>query len=114
MTASRTTFGHPGLIDFADGKAHCTQLPRYAMQGDTNRYNEDLLQKLVAECPSLLPVKDFLPTTTSLYSLGVEIGVDIGGQSGYIDNLLITNEGRLVIVETKLWRNTAIWKQFGQ
>lgn len=105
MTLNPATFGQPGLIDFADGKAHCTPLHRYAMQADTNRYKEDLLQKLIAECPSLLPVKDFLPTTTSLHSLGVEIGVDIGGQSGYIDNLLVTNEGRLVVVETKLWRN---------
>lgn len=103
--SSMTTFGHPGLIDFADGTARCTPLTRHAMQADTNRYKEDLLQKLIADCPTLLPVKDFLPTTTSLHSLGVEIGVDIGGQSGYIDNLLVTNEGRLVIVETKLWRN---------
>lgn len=105
MALNPATFGQPGLIDFADGKAHCTPLPRYAMQADTNRYKEDLLQKLIAECPTLLPVKDFLPTTTSLYSLGVEVGVELGGQSGYIDNLLITNEGRIVIVETKLWRN---------
>lgn len=82
MALNPATFGQPGLIDFADGKAHCTPLSRYAMEADTNRYKEDLLQKLIAECPTLLPVRDFLPTTTSLHSLGVEIGVDIGGQSG--------------------------------
>ena len=41
-----------------------------------------------------------------MFSLGKEIEIDIGGgQLGYIDNLLVTNEGKLVIVETKLWRN---------
>jgi uncharacterized small protein (DUF1192 family) len=60
---------------------------------------------MIMSNPSLLPVKDFVPTTTALISLGREIAVDVGGQAGYIDNLLVTNEGRLVVVETKLWRN---------
>lgn len=88
-----------------NGVASCTLLPRAAMQGDATRYREDLLQQLIANTPSLLPVKDFLPATTALFSLGREIALDLGGHAGYIDNLLVTNEGRLVLVETKLWRN---------
>jgi len=33
------------------------------------------------------------------------VPVDIGGTEGFVDNLLITNDGYIVIVETKLYRN---------
>ena len=105
MSLNSTALGHPGLVKLTNGIAHCTSLSRAVMQGNATRYREDLLQQLIADTPSLLPVKDFLPTTTSLFSLGREIALDVGGQTGYIDNLLVTNEGRLVLVETKLWRN---------
>lgn len=75
------------------------------MQGEETRFKEDLLQRLIADNPSLLPVRDFLPATLSVCSLGREVAVDVGGKIGYIDNLLVTNEGWLVLVETKLWRN---------
>jgi hypothetical protein len=42
---------------------------------------------------------------TSLFSLGREIPVDIGGSEGFIDNMLVTDDGHLVVVETKLCRN---------
>jgi hypothetical protein len=49
-----------------------------------------------------------LPTSvlgTGIFSLGREIPVDVGSAQGKIDNLLVTNDGHLIIVETKLWRN---------
>jgi hypothetical protein len=42
---------------------------------------------------------------TDLIPLGREIPVDLGGAAGFIDNLFVTNDAHLVIVETKLWRN---------
>lgn len=72
---------------------------------DPDSFDEALLQKLIADVPSILPVHEFLPATSALFSLGREIPVDIGGGDGYIDNLLVTNDGHLVIVETKLYRN---------
>lgn len=75
------------------------------MKGDGAHYQEDFLQQLVENTPVVLPVKDFLPATISLFSLGREIEIVVGGQMRYIDNLLVTKEGRLVLVETKLWRN---------
>ncbi|HSU60657.1 MAG TPA: hypothetical protein VLI55_15195 [Bryobacteraceae bacterium] len=81
-------------------------LSRVGMEhGDTANYQECLLQKLIDKQPGILPVCDFFPGITSLFSLGREIPVDIGGAKGYIDNLLVTDDGRLVLVETKLWRN---------
>lgn len=105
MSSKSNAFGEPGSVLIESGKVRCTVLPRASMQGAGAGYSEAFLQDLIAECPAILPVKDYLPTTAALFSLGREIEVDIGGQSGFIDNLLVTNEGRLVLVETKLWRN---------
>ena len=101
MTSKHPTLGNPAFVSQSGGGAECTQLSRTAMHGTEVRFKEDFLQQMIMSNPSLLPVKDFVPTTTALISLGREIAVDVGGQAGYIDNLLVTNEGRLVVVETK-------------
>lgn len=72
---------------------------------DPDSFDEALLQKLIEETPNVLPIREFLPSTTAVFSLGRELKVDIGGKDGYIDNLLVTNDGYIVIVETKLHRN---------
>lgn len=72
---------------------------------DPNSFDETLLQQLIDEAPNVLPVREFLPSASVLFALGREIPVDIGGSEGFIDNLLVTNDGYLVIVETKLFRN---------
>lgn len=72
---------------------------------DPNSFEEKLLQTLIHESPNVLPVREFLPSSSVLLSLGREVPVDIGGGDGLIDNLLVTNDGYIVIVETKLYRN---------
>ena len=108
MPTSLHAIGNPGLVQVKDdGNAvHCTPLVRSPMHSGADRYKEVHVQKLIAQCPSLLPVRDFLPATSSLFSLGCEVPVDVGGTTGYIDNLLVTNEGWLVLVEAKLQRNS--------
>lgn len=76
-----------------------------ARRDDPNSFNESLLQELIDATPNVLPVREYLPSTTTLFSLGREVPVDLGANTGYIDNLLVTNDGYLVIVETKLYRN---------
>lgn len=76
-----------------------------ARRDDPNSFNESLLQELIDATPNVLPVREYLPSTTTLFSLGREVPVDLGANNGYIDNLLVTNDGYLVIVETKLYRN---------
>ena len=68
-------------------------------------YQECLLQETIDRWPNILPIGDFYPSVTRLCSLGREIPVDLGNTEGFIDNLLLTDDGHLVIVETKLWRN---------
>lgn len=76
-----------------------------ARRDDPNSFNESLLQELIDSTPCVLPIREYLPSTTALFSLGREVPVDLGANNGYIDNLLVTNDGYLVIVETKLYRN---------
>lgn len=76
------------------------------MEHDCDKnYQEELLQDVVHRWPSILPVLDFYPGVTDLIPLGREIPVDMGGSIGCIDNLFVTNDAHLVLVETKLWRN---------
>lgn len=74
-------------------------------RNDPDSFEEDLLQELIDQSPDVLPVREFMPSTSALFSLGREVPVDIGGSEGSIDNLLVTNDGYIVIVETKLYRN---------
>jgi hypothetical protein len=78
-------------------------VPRDAI--DANGYNEATLQEIVDSAPRVLGVRQFLPTARTAVSLGREIPLDLGGKQGFIDNLLATDSGHLVLVETKLWRN---------
>ncbi|MEJ1959918.1 MAG: hypothetical protein WDM70_11280 [Nitrosomonadales bacterium] len=72
---------------------------------DSSSFKEELLQDIVDKSPEVLPIRDFYPAITSVCSLGREIPLDLGERQGFIDNLLVTNDGHLVIVETKLYRN---------
>ena len=51
--------------------------------------------------PALLPVSDIEPGLQPLIPICMELPVP----SGYVDNFMLTPEGGIVIVETKLWRN---------
>lgn len=79
-----------------------------ARRDDPNSFDETLLQELIDATPNVLPIHEYLPSTTTLFSLGREVPVNLGGKEGFIDNLLVTNDGHLVIVETKLYRNPGV------
>ena len=73
-------------------------LSRVSLQHDATvqTYQEYLLQEVIDRWPNILPIPDFYPTVTGLCSLGREIPVGIGGAEGYIDNLLVTDDGQEV------------------
>ena len=99
-------FGGPIVISDDSTKRRYIPLAGIsARRDDPNSFDETLLQELIDATPNVLPIREYLPSTTTLFSLGREIPVDLGGKQGFIDNLLVTNDGFLVIVETKLYRN---------
>ncbi len=68
----------------------------------TNRkLGEGLLHKLIERNPEILPVSEIEPVFSPLVTIGYEVQTD----SGPIDLLLLSPQGYLTIVETKLWRN---------
>lgn len=97
--------GIPVLISASDENNIQKLRPVAFSRKDQSSFDETLLQKIVDLAPDILPIRDFYPAVTSIYSLGREIPVELGERQGFIDNLLVTNDGHLVLVETKLYRN---------
>jgi len=68
---------------------------------DGRDFNEDWIQRLIHNQPGILPIGEIEP----VFSPPIAIGREISTKAGYIDNLLISPDGYLTIIETKLWRN---------
>lgn len=64
-------------------------------------FSEERLQSLIHEHPSVLPVQEIEPGFGRLISICRELNT----RHGPIDNLLMTPEGNIVLVEVKLWQN---------
>lgn len=62
---------------------------------------ERWLQELIHRHPGCLPMDQIEPGLGDLVPVCMELPLPVG----YVDNLLITSQGNLVIVEVKLWRN---------
>lgn len=97
--------GTPVLISAFNGQNIEKLRPISFSRQDHASFDETLLQRIVDQTPDILPIRDFYPSVSNAYSLGREIPVDLGERQGFIDNLLVTNDGHLVLVETKLYRN---------
>ena len=73
----------------------------FAAGSEVGKYNEAWLQSVIDAHPSILPIEDIEPGLADVVSICRELPTP----SGFIDNLLVTPTGGIVIVETKLWRN---------
>lgn len=83
----------------ADGGAG-TKLARIKLESGASR-NEAWLRDLIRDHPDLLPVRQIDPSFKQIATLCTELQTP----AGPIDVALISPDGRLVLVETKLWRN---------
>lgn len=79
------------------------QRMRAAGPGTALKFPEKLLQELIHSDPGILPVEELDRSFSELRSVCQELPL-VGGAK-YIDNLLINPDGRICIVECKLWRN---------
>ena len=85
------------------GSSHSTRLERVDLtSGSEGTFSEAWLQNLIHENPSVLPLEDIEPA----FLTPVAICMELPTKHGFIDNLLLTPDGDVVIVETKLWRNS--------
>ncbi len=74
-----------------------------ARDGAPRAYAEKLLQEIIHSEPSVLPVEELEPSFSDLRPVCQELPLSSGTK--YIDNLLMNADGRICIVECKLWRN---------
>jgi hypothetical protein len=67
----------------------------------TGEHNEAWLQALVQSHPELLPIGSIEPA----FADAVPVACEVACPHGYIDNLLLTPRGDIVLIEVKLWKN---------
>ena len=80
------------------------KLRRIPLTGGT--FKEEWLQHMLEQTPSILPTAEIAPIFAPLICVAREVHVKTDdNNSGRIDNLYISKDGYLVIVETKLWSN---------
>ena len=94
MTDSRAA-GYPLLVS---GEKSFQLEPLQLQDGS---WYEKRLQRLIHQHPRCLPMEQIEPGFDRLIPICVELPVE----GGYVDNLLMTSDGNIVIVEAKLWRN---------
>jgi hypothetical protein len=74
---------------------------RISLSGSDSRYDEKWLQARLFEFPQALPITEIDPHAGALVPVCMELRTD----SGPADILYVTRTGKIVLVETKLWRN---------
>jgi hypothetical protein len=70
-------------------------------------HDESWLQALIHDHPAILPVSDIEPAFGDLFPAAREVPCG----HGFIDNLYLTPTGDIVVVETKLWRNSQMRRE---
>ena len=88
----KTAYGKPLLLT-NDGKK--VELDRVDAE------SEIAIQKLIFEHPDCLPISDIDESFNPLVPVCMELGTSVGP----LDILMVTPNGEIAIVETKLWRN---------
>jgi hypothetical protein len=98
--------GQPFLVANLTSNENARGLARCALvsknQSADAKYDEAWLQHLISTHPEILPIGAIEPALVEPISVCTELRTPSGG---YIDNLLVTSRGDLVLIECKLWRN---------
>jgi hypothetical protein len=97
-----TQYGIPHFVQSANVSTAQALLPLLPSADGKRGYSERWLQELVARHPSLLPIDQIEPNLSNLIPVCLELPLPT---NRYVDNLYVTREGDLVLVETKLYRN---------
>lgn len=95
--------GTPLLIKESTGEV--LSLRRTDLQS-SKQYDEAWLQSLLHKNPQIFPIEQIEPGFGNLIPLCRELPLSFGGgRSGALDNIFTTQEGGILLVEAKLWRN---------
>ena len=91
------SYGNFVRLEGPGGVEHWNKLP----MGDTAGKNEAWLRDMLQSEPGLVPIDDIDPVYGPLLAVCTELKTE----AGPIDNLFINPQGRLTLIECKLWRN---------
>ena len=89
------------LPELQGSRAVPLQRRRLTRKAGEDSYDEDWLQLLLYQTPEILPTGEFDPVFAPAMPLCRELPTD----AGPIDLAYVSDQGRLSIVECKLWRN---------
>lgn len=95
---SQTQYSSPLKIT-SDGAVE--KLDKVSIAAGQGRFNEAFIQELVFKNPESLPIDQIDRSFTPL----IPVCKELRTPAGPLDVLYVTPEGRLVILEAKLWRN---------
>lgn len=102
--ALQNQYGHTVFLQALEGATPAQALERvpfHKTAAGTPAHDERWLQQLIMQHPSLLPIDQIEPAITPLVPICEELPL----KAGFLDNLLATPNGDLVLIECKLWRN---------
>ena len=101
--AELAQYGDTVLIESLSKDSPATKLSRISfVQGsEAQKYDEAWLQDLIMRYPGLLPVAQLEPVFEDMVPVCRELAL----KAGYVDNVFVTPNGDIAIVECKLWRN---------
>lgn len=100
MTQYTKPFWLPSLGDGVSGQRLVRK--QFSQVGENDeKYDEDWLQRLLYRFPDSLPIEEIEPVFGKVISVGREMPTP----AGPVDNVYVTPEGNIILVECKLWRN---------
>jgi hypothetical protein len=102
--ADDTQYGRTLFIESLNDNASVTKLERIHLTKNgllPSAYDEAWLQQLIMHHPNLLPLDQIEPA----FAHAVPICMELPSSSGFLDNLLLTPTGNIILIECKLWRN---------
>lgn len=102
MTGMARSRAVPVLISSTNARS---SLERIRLGSGT--HDESWLQGLIHDHPTILPVSDIEPAFGELIPAAREVPCG----HGFIDNLYLTPTGDIIVVETKLWRNSQMRRE---
>ncbi len=96
----------PLLISSTGTKVLLERVPLAGGSGPS-AYNEAWLQEILYRYPQALPIADINPSFSDL----IPVCRELATPAGPLDVLYVTSEGRLAVLEAKLWRNPEARRQ---
>lgn len=93
----RSVHASPVLV----GETSSSSLMPISLNDAGGGFSEAWLQNLIHDHPGILPVNEIEPGFGELIAVAKEVST----KHGPIDNLMVTPEGNIVLIEVKLWRN---------